>query len=84
MGHREACINYRSSEKTSIQNEIGKELEIKITPQNLHTQKFKIKRLLFRLAKRLEQMRRRLTGEFQVEQCIDKMKERNPDWKDAF
>ena len=43
-----------------------------------------MKRLLFRLTKRLEQMRRRLTGEFLVEQHIDKMKERNPDWKDAF
>ena len=43
-----------------------------------------MKRLLFRLTKRLEQMRKRLTGEFLVEQCIDKMKERNPDQKDAF
>ena len=43
-----------------------------------------MKRLLFRLTKKLEQMRRRLTGEFLVEQCMDKMKERNPDQNDAF
>ena len=35
------------------------------------------------MTKRLEQMRR-LIGEFLVEQHIEKMKERNPDQKDAF
>ena len=62
---------------------LAQELEIKITAQNVPMQRIEIKRLLFTLIKRLEQMRR-LTGGFLAEQCIEKMKERNPDWKDAF
>ena len=81
----EKPVSITKAQKTlQFEMKLAQELKIKITPQNLHMQKFKMKRLLFRLTKRLEQMRRRLTGEFLVEQRIDKMKERNPDWKDAF
>ena len=74
----------KAQKNLQFKMKLAQELEIKITSQNLHTQLFKIKKLLFILTKRLEQMRRRLTGEFLVEQRIEKMKERNPDWKDLF
>ena len=75
---------FKAQKNLEFKMKLAQELEIKITAQNLPMQRFKIKRLLFTLTKRLDQMRRRLTGEFLVEQCSENMKERNPDQKDAF
>ena len=62
----------------------SEELEIQITEDNIPSQRYKIKQLLFQLTKRLEQMRTRLTGDFLIKQWLEKMKERNPDHKGAF
>ena len=74
----------KSQKCLELELKLAQELESKITEQNLGTQRYKIKRLLFQLAKRLEQMRTRLTGDFLIEQNLEKMKERKPDHKDAF
>ena len=74
----------KSQKHLDLELKLAEELEIRITENNLGTQRYKIKRLLFRFMKRLQQMRTRLTGDFLIEQHMEKMKERNPDHKDAF
>ena len=43
---------------------LAEELKIQITEDNIPSQRYKIKQLLLRLTKRLEQMRARLSGDF--------------------
>ena len=74
----------KSQKHLEFELKLAEELEIPITEDNMSSQRYKIKWLLFRLTKRLEQMRARLSGDFLMEQWLKKMKERNPDRKDAF
>ena len=74
----------KSQKHLEFKLKLAEKQEIQLTDDNILTQRFKIRQLLFHITKRLEQMRTRLSGDFLVEQWLEKMKERNPDWKDAF
>ena len=74
----------KSQKHLELELKLAEELEIQIMTENIPSQRYKIKWLLFRLTKRLEQMRTRLTGEFLIKQCLEKMRERNLNHKDAF
>ena len=74
----------KSQKHLEFELKLAEELEIWLTEDNIPMQRFKIMWLLFQVTKRLEQMRTRLSGDFLVEQQLEKMKERNPDRKGAF
>ena len=74
----------KAQECLKLELKLAQELEVRIIEENIGTHTYKFKRLLFRFTKRLQKMRTRLTGDFLMEQCLEKMKELNPNHKDAF
>ena len=74
----------KAQECLKLELKLAQELEVRITEENIGTHTYKFKRLLFQFTKRLQQMRTRLTRDFLMEQRLEKMKEWNPDCKDAF
>ena len=74
----------KSQKCLEFELKLAEELEIQITEDNIPSQRYKIKWLLFQLTKRSKQMWIRLTEDFFIKQQLEKMKERNLDRKDAF
>ena len=62
------------SKSQKFKLKLAEELEMQMTEDNIPSQRFKIKHLLFQLTKWLEQMRTRQTGEFLVEQRLEKLR----------
>ena len=83
-GAEKLILNAQACSICQLDMDIVQSLESPVNISNQIVQSTHLKRLLWRFTKCLQQMRTHLTGEYFVEQKLEKLKDHNPDKVDRF